>query len=425
MFKRPVSRGLFTAFVLSIFLTLFIGAQASALEGPGITGKISDPAGKPLNGVSITLANDENSVTGVTDQNGQFEIAAPTAGKYLVTIDVSTLPEGISIADPGPQREIVFVQGPKVLIFKTQVGTSADQIIEKRDSKVPQLIVDGLLFGLTIALGAMGLNLIFGTTGLTNFSHGELLTFGAFTAWTLNYLVGINMLLAVPLSLIMSAFLWGWVQNRYLWKPLRRRGTGLMGMMIVSIGLALTLRYTALATFGGSPRNYNQYAAQPGLNIFGVAVTPKAIILAVIEIVVLAIVLYWLKNSKIGKATRAVRDNPDLASATGIDVERVISYVWTLGAFLAALAGVTIGINQDVSWRMGQILLLIMFASVTLGGLGTIYGALIGALTIGVLIQVSTLVIPTELKTVSALFVMILMLLFRPQGILGKKERVG
>lgn len=425
MFKRSVSRGLFTSFLLSIFLTLFIGAQASALEGPGITGKISDPSGKPLNGVSITLANEENSVTGVTDQNGQFEIAAPTAGKYLVTIDVSTLPEGISIADPGPQREIVFVQGPKVLIFNTQVGTSADQIIEKRDSKVPQLIVDGLLFGLTIALGAMGLNLIFGTTGLTNFSHGELLTFGAFTAWTLNYLVGLNMLLAVPLSLIMSAFLWGWVQNRYLWKPLRRRGTGLMGMMIVSIGLALTLRYTALATFGGSPRNYNQYAAQPGLNIFGVAVTPKAIILAVIEIVVLAIVLYWLKNSKIGKATRAVRDNPDLASATGIDVERVISYVWTLGAFLAALAGVTIGINQDVSWRMGQILLLIMFASVTLGGLGTIYGALIGALTIGVLIQVSTLVIPTELKTVSALFVMILMLLFRPQGILGKKERVG
>lgn len=425
MFKRSVSRGLFTSFLLSIFLTVFIGAQASALEGPGITGKISDPSGKPLSGVSITLANDENSVTGVTDQNGQFEIAAPTAGKYLVTIDVSSLPEGISIADPGPQREIVFIQGPKGLIFKTQVGTSADQIIEKRDSKVPQLIVDGLLFGLTIALGAMGLNLIFGTTGLTNFSHGELLTFGAFTAWTLNYLVGLNMLLAVPLSLIMSAFLWGWVQNRYLWKPLRRRGTGLMGMMIVSIGLALTLRYTALATFGGSPRNYNQYAAQPGLNIFGVAVTPKAIILAVIEIVVLAIVLYWLKNSKIGKATRAVRDNPDLASATGIDVERVISYVWTLGAFLAALAGITIGINQDVSWRMGQILLLIMFASVTLGGLGTIYGALIGALTIGVLIQVSTLVIPTELKTVSALFVMILMLLFRPQGILGKRERVG
>ena len=425
MFKRSVSRGLFTSFLLSIFLTVFIGAQASALEGPGITGKISDPSGKPLSGVSITLANDENSVTGVTDQNGQFEIAAPTAGKYLVTIDVSSLPEGISIADPGPQREIVFIQGPKGLIFKTQVGTSADQIIEKRDSKVPQLIVDGLLFGLTIALGAMGLNLIFGTTGLTNFSHGELLTFGAFTAWTLNYLVGLNMLLAVPLSLIMSAFLWGWVQNRYLWKPLRRRGTGLMGMMIVSIGLALTLRYTALATFGGSPRNYNQYAAQPGLNIFGVAITPKAIILAVIEIVVLAIVLYWLKNSKIGKATRAVRDNPDLASATGIDVERVISYVWTLGAFLAALAGITIGINQDVSWRMGQILLLIMFASVTLGGLGTIYGALIGSLTIGVLIQVSTLVIPTELKTVSALFVMILMLLFRPQGILGKRERVG
>jgi branched-chain amino acid transport system permease protein len=425
MVKSSVSRGLLSTIFLTIFFSIFISTNASALDGPGITGKISDPAGKPLSGVSITLANEDNSVSGVTDENGSFEIAAPTTGKYIVTIDITTLPEGISIAEPGPEREIVFVQGPKVLIFKTQIGTSADQVAEKRDSKIPQLVVDGLLFGLTIALGAMGLNLIFGTTGLTNFSHGELLTYGAFTAWTLNYLLGFNMLVAVPLALLISAFLWGWVQNRYLWKPLRRRGTGLMGMMIVSIGLALTLRYTALASFGGSPRNYNQYAAQPGLNIFGVAVTPKSLVLAAIEIIVLAIVLYWLKNSKIGKATRAVRDNPDLASATGIDVERVISYVWTLGAFLAALAGIAVGINQDVSWRMGQILLLIMFASVTLGGLGTIYGALVGSITIGVLIQVSTLVLPTELKNVSALFVMILILLFRPQGILGKRERVG
>ena len=425
MVKSSVSRGLLSTIFLTIFFSIFISTNASALDGPGITGKISDPAGKPLSGVSITLANEDNSVSGVTDENGSFEIAAPTTGKYIVTIDITTLPEGISIAEPGPEREIVFVQGPKVLIFKTQIGTSADQVAEKRDSKIPQLVVDGLLFGLTIALGAMGLNLIFGTTGLTNFSHGELLTYGAFTAWTLNYLLGFNMLVAVPLALLISAFLWGWVQNRYLWKPLRRRGTGLMGMMIVSIGLALTLRYTALASFGGSPRNYNQYAAQPGLNIFGVAVTPKSLVLAAIEIIVLAIVLYWLKNSKIGKATRAVRDNPDLAAATGIDVERVISYVWTLGAFLAALAGIAVGINQDVSWRMGQILLLIMFASVTLGGLGTIYGALVGSITIGVLIQVSTLVLPTELKNVSALFVMILILLFRPQGILGKRERVG
>lgn len=425
MLKSSLTRGLLYTFFLTMFFSISNSANVSALEGPGISGKISDPSGKPLSGVSITLKNEENSVTGVTDANGSFEIAAPTAGKYTVTVDVATLPSGISIAEPGPEREIVFVQGPKVLIFKTQTGTSADQVAEKRDSKVPQLVVDGIFFGLTIALGAMGLNLIFGTTGLTNFSHGELLTFGAITAWVFNYIFGFNMLLAVPLALFVSAFLWGWVQNRYLWKPLRRRGTGLMGMMIVSIGLALTLRYTALATFGGSPRNYNQYAAQPGLNIFGVAVTPKSLVLAAIEIVVLAIVLYWLKNSKIGKATRAVRDNPDLASATGIDVERVISYVWTLGAFLAALAGITVGINQDVSWRMGQILLLIMFASVTLGGLGTIYGALIGSLTIGVLIQVSTLILPTELKTVSALFVMVMILLFRPQGILGKRERVG
>lgn len=275
MVQSSASRGLLSTIFLTLIFSVSISTNASALEGPGITGKISDPAGKPLSGVSITLANEDNSVSGLTDENGSFEISAPTAGKYTVSIDVTTLPEGISIADPGPEREIVFVQGPKVLIFKTQIGTSADQVAEKRDSKIPQLVVDGLLFGLTIALGAMGLNLIFGTTGLTNFSHGELLTYGAFTAWTLNYLLGFNMLVAVPLALLISAFLWGWVQNRYLWKPLRRRGTGLMGMMIVSIGLALTLRYTALASFGGSPRNYNQFAAQPGLNIFGLQLHRK------------------------------------------------------------------------------------------------------------------------------------------------------
>jgi branched-chain amino acid transport system permease protein len=133
----------------------------------------------------------------------------------------------------------------------------------------------------------------------------------------------------------------------------------------------------------------------------------------------------WLQRSRIGKATRAVSDNPALASATGIDVERVISVVWILGAGLAAFAGIYLGSTQDTSWNMGQRLLLVMFAAVTLGGLGTIYGAIVGALVVGMFVQLSTLFIPTEMKTVGALFLMIVILLVRPQGILGRRERVG
>lgn len=147
--------------------------------------------------------------------------------------------------------------------------------------------------------------------------------------------------------------------------------------------------------------------------------------LAALAAIAIALTVLWLQRSRIGKATRAVSDNPALASATGIDVERVISVVWTLGAGLAAFAGIYLGLTQDVSWNMGQRLLLVMFAAVTLGGLGTIYGAIVGALVVGMFIQLSTLIIPTEMKTVGALFLMIVILLVRPQGILGRRERVG
>ena len=124
-------------------------------------------------------------------------------------------------------------------------------------------------------------------------------------------------------------------------------------------------------------------------------------------------------------ATRAVSDNPALASASGIDVERVINVVWILGGGLAALSGVILGLTQQVSFQMGFQILLLVFAGVTLGGLGTAFGALVGSLIVGLLIQVSTLVVPPELKNLGALAILIIILLVRPQGILGRRERVG
>ena len=126
-----------------------------------------------------------------------------------------------------------------------------------------------------------------------------------------------------------------------------------------------------------------------------------------------------------GKASRAVADNPALASASGIDVERVINVVWVLGAALAALSGILLALGQGVNWQMGFSILLLIFAGVTLGGLGTAFGALVGSLVVGLLIQLSTLFVPPELKNVGALVILIVILLVRPQGILGRRERVG
>jgi len=153
--------------------------------------------------------------------------------------------------------------------------------------------------------------------------------------------------------------------------------------------------------------------------------TPKALVGLSIGVLLIGLTTAWLLKSKLGKASRAVADNPALAAASGIDVERVINVVWILGAVLAGYAGVMMGLNQGVQFIMGSDTLLLIFAAVTLGGLGTAFGAIVGSMIVGLFIQLSTLIIPTELKYVGALAVLIIILLVRPQGIMGRKERIG
>jgi branched-chain amino acid transport system permease protein len=288
-----------------------------------------------------------------------------------------------------------------------------------------QLLVDGAVFGLTLALAAIGLSLIYGTTGLTNFAHGEIVTFGALSTYFFNLVLHIPLVISAILGIIATAAIGGWVQDRVLWRPLRRRGTGLIAMLVVSIGLGMFLRYIYLFRFGGSTKNYGQFAGQAGWTLGPISETPKAIIGGIFAIIAITATVLWLLRSRVGKASRAVSDNPALASASGIDVERVVSTIWILGAGLAGFGGVMLGLTEGVSWNMGLRVLLLVFAAVTLGGLGSAFGAILGALVIGILLDVSTLWIPPELKNVGALVVLIIILLVRPQGILGRRERVG
>jgi neutral amino acid transport system permease protein len=154
-------------------------------------------------------------------------------------------------------------------------------------------------------------------------------------------------------------------------------------------------------------------------------VTPKDVGVAAFATLVLVVVTLALQLTKLGKATRAVADNPALAASSGIDVDRVISVVWIVGAALAGLSGVLLGMTQGFDYQLGFKILLLIFAAVTVGGLGTAWGAIVGAFVIGIFIEVSTLFVPAELKFVGALVVLIVVLLIRPQGILGRAERVG
>jgi branched-chain amino acid transport system permease protein len=145
----------------------------------------------------------------------------------------------------------------------------------------------------------------------------------------------------------------------------------------------------------------------------------------VISLAVLLLVAVMLQRTRIGKAMRAVADNRDLAASSGINVNQVILVVWMMGGALAALGGVLLGLSDQVQWDMGFRLLLLMFAGVTLGGLGTAYGALVGSIIVGVFVQMSTLVIPSDVKYVAGLLLLIVILVIRPQGILGSRARIG
>jgi neutral amino acid transport system permease protein len=144
-----------------------------------------------------------------------------------------------------------------------------------------------------------------------------------------------------------------------------------------------------------------------------------------ISIVALMGVALFLTKTRQGKATRALSDNASLAASTGIDVERIIRIVWIVAATLTGLAGVLYGLQFQANWSVGFDILLLLFAAVTLGGLGAPLGAAVGALIIGMVVEVSTLFMPSELKYVTALLILIVILVVRPQGVLGKKQRIG
>jgi branched-chain amino acid transport system permease protein len=278
--------------------------------------------------------------------------------------------------------------------------------------------------------------MIFGTTGLTNFAHGELITFGAIMAYAVDQLPGAIRVGGTDVTVIVGVFVaflisgaFGWANDAALWRPLRRRGTGIIAMMIVSIGLSIFLRSLYQYFSGAGSRNYSQYSAvtpwEIGPGSSPILLTPKDLIVVLIGVAVLVATTSLLAFTRLGKATRAVADNPPLSAATGINVERVISLVWIGGTALAGLAGALLGVTQGFDYQIGFKLLLLVFAATVLGGLGTIWGAIVGAFIIGLFTELSTLLVPAEFKFVGALLLLIVVLLIRPQGLLGKAQRIG
>ncbi len=277
-----------------------------------------------------------------------------------------------------------------------------------------QLLVNGIAVGSIIALAAVGLTLTYGILRLANFAHGDLMTLGAYlTLLITGFGVNIWLSMGMGAALTIGAAL---ISEKLLWEPMRSRRATSTTLIIISIGLALFIRNGIILIWGGRNQSYGLPVAS-ALDIFGIRIAYYRIIVIVMAIAAILALHYLLQNTKIGKAMRAVADNIDLARVSGINVEQVVIWTWVIAAGLTALGGGMYGLITAVRPNMGWFLILPMFASVILGGIGNPYGAIAGAFIIGIAQEVGTYWLPTEYKLGIALLMMVVVLLVRPQGL--------
>jgi branched-chain amino acid transport system permease protein len=404
-------------------------AVTPSTGGPTLS-TVLTAGGEPIEGAEVTVSRDgEEVASGTSDEEGRVTIRLDEPGRYDVALDLDSLPEGIEVEEGARSelRPIVQSGGVTPIVFRLVAEGSSGSSAPGTGERLAGLFASGLRFGLVIAVASVGLSLIFGTTGLTNFAHGEMVAFGAIATWYFNdpSTLGLSLVLAAVAGVVASG-LFGASLELGLFRPLRRRGMSELAIMVVSIGLAFALRYLFAMVFAANPRQYAQYAAQgPSVDLGLVSLRPKDLIVIGVSLVVLVLVGLFLQRARLGTAIRAVSDNRDLAESSGIDVQRVILTVWILSGALAGLGGLLLGLTETVSWNMGQRVLLVMFAAVVLGGLGTTFGAMAGGLLVGIVSDLSTFWLDSDLKIVVALAALVVVLLFRPTGIFGVRERTA
>ena len=298
----------------------------------------------------------------------------------------------------------------------------------------PQVIIDGLVAGSVIGLGAIGVTLTYSILRFANFAHGEFISWGAYAALVLNGLVemlagtsarplaplsfGWSLVVALPLALAFTGAL-ALGLDRILFRRIRQRGEVIVAIM-ASFGASLALRSLLEAIFTSRPAYFSralQIARPLG---GGLRATPNQIAAVAATAVLVVAVHLLLTRTRIGRAMRAVSESPALAEVSGIDVSRVIRVTWLLGGALAGAAGVVVGLLVQIRPFMGFDLLLPLFAAAILGGIGSVPGAVLGGLIVGLSEAAAVALVGAQWRGAVAFVVIIAVLLVRPSGLFGK-----
>jgi branched-subunit amino acid ABC-type transport system permease component len=283
-----------------------------------------------------------------------------------------------------------------------------------------QTIANGIVNGSVLALAALGLTLAFGIARFANVAHGDLLSLGAFVALFLNQDLGQNLVVSL-LGGIAAAVVVGLVVYRGVYRPLARQSS--VTLLLASIGIGMFLRYLIVFIWGSELQTY-RVPTERAMTLLGGLKLTRIELLVIASSALLMFALHlFLTRTRMGKEMRAVADLPDLAKVVGISPDRVTSWMWAISSALAAVAGVMFGVKNVLTPYMGWDLLLSAFAAAILGGIGNVYGAMLGGLLVGVSEELAMLVVQPTYKSGVAFIIMILVLLLRPTGLMGGRSR--
>ncbi len=344
--------------------------------------------------------------------------------------------DSANVLRPGEKLRRALSSRTAMVVVLVLIGVAifvAAQVKGVSSTTLLSLGVRGVLLGGTLALGAIGVTLVFAVLKMANFAHGDTMTLGAYLGlvvmlllpkgpplapFSFGYEFLVALLIIVPLVGLLTFGL-----DQALFRPLRARRAQPIMFAMAALGLAFGLRSLVYVFWGADFTFYYVGRARPAVELFaGVRVRPDQLFILGLAVVLIIAVYLLLERTKIGKAMRATADNPDLARVSGIDTNRVILWTWLIGGGLAAAGGMLYALDVQLRPEMGWWLLLPLFASVILGTLGNAYGALAGAFIIGLVWQMSSAFINPTYGHGIAFLVMVLVLLVRPEGLFGRKK---
>ncbi len=276
----------------------------------------------------------------------------------------------------------------------------------------------GLITASILAIAAVGFTLQFGVTNILNLAYGDIMTACAFAAYVANR-AGVNIWIGLVIGALFGA-VFSMLLNRYVYFRFVRRGTRLFAMIVVTIAMSLIIQNLLLAIFRPTFFNFKTTPG-PSYNLGAMVFTASQLAIMGIAVAVMISVHLLLTQTRLGKAMRATATNPSLARSCGIATDRVIDVAWLLSGALCGIAGVVLVLNTATfSETTGAAFLVGIIAAAVLGGIGHPYGAMLGAITIGLASEMAAAVVDPAYKDVVAFGILILVLLIRPQGILSE-----